>query len=532
VTQNYPGWQCNVEKIVDISPSLHVCCDDTPAYFLSRRVSMMSAVYSRRANSTRDWLMTFKAGLCLAVILTVFLNRAQVRAAEGPDRSRPNIVVVFADDQGYADLGVFGSKIKTPNLDRMAAEGMKFTNFYSAQAVCSASRTGLLTGCYPNRVGILGALGPASKHGINPKETTVAEILKSRGYATAIYGKWHLGHHKKFLPKQHGFDDYFGLPYSNDMWPYHPTAGKRFPDLPLIEGDKIINPKVTPKDQTQLTTWYTERAVKFIEKNKNQPFFLYVPHSMPHVPLYVSDKFKGKSKEGIYGDVTMEIDWSVGQILKTLKKNGLDDNTLVIYTSDNGPWLSYGTHAGKTGPLREGKGTTWDGGQREPTIMRWPGKIPAGKVCKEVAGTIDILPTVTKITGGKLPKLKIDGKDIRPLMFGQANAKSPHEAYYFYWARHLQAIRSGKWKLHFPHAYRSMNGKPGGTDGTPTRYTQLRTKLVLYNLDKDIGEKHDVAKDHPEVVKRLKALAEKARKDLGDSATKDKGNGVRPPGRI
>jgi len=314
------------------------------------------------------------------MLLLAALHVAAPRTVAADDR--PNVVIVFTDDQGYGDVGVFGAKgYETPNLDRMAAEGMKFTSFYSAQAVCSASRAALLTGCYPNRIGILGALGPRSKHGINAKETTIAELLKTRGYATAIYGKWHLGHHPKFLPTRHGFDDYFGLPYSNDMWPHHPTAGNRFPDLPMFKKEKIINPKVTPKDQRQLTTWYTERAVKFIEKNKDQPFFLYVPHSMPHVPLFVSDKFKGKSKQGAYGDVIMEIDWSVGQILKTLKKHKLDENTLVIYTSDNGPWLSYGDHAGTAGPLREGKGTTWDGGQREPTIMRWPGRIPAGKVC-------------------------------------------------------------------------------------------------------------------------------------------------------
>ena len=462
-------------------------------------------------------------------LLALHQTAGAVRAAD----DRPNVVIVFTDDQGYGDVGVFGAKgFQTPNLDRMAAEGMKFTSFYSAQAVCSASRAALMTGCYPNRIGILGALGPRSRHGINSKEMTIAEVLKTRGYATAIYGKWHLGHHPKFLPTRHGFDDYFGLPYSNDMWPFHPTAGKRFPDLPLFEGEKIINPKVTPKDQTQLTTWYTERAVKFIEKNKDRPFFLYVPHSMPHVPLFVSDKFKGKSKQGAYGDVIMEIDWSVGQILKTLKKHKLDEKTLVIYTSDNGPWLSYGDHAGTTGPLREGKGTTWDGGQREPTIMRWPGKIPAGKVCNELAATIDVLPTVAKLCGAKLPKNKIDGLDISNLMFGRKGAKTPHDAYYFYWSRHLQAIRSGPWKLHFPHAYRTLNGRKGGTGGKPVRYGQGRTGLALYNLDKDIGEKNNVAADHPDVVKRLKALAEKARKELGDSATKQRGEGVREPGRL
>ncbi|MBC8348363.1 MAG: sulfatase-like hydrolase/transferase [Verrucomicrobia bacterium] len=261
------------------------------------------------------------------------------------DARPPNFVIVFADDQGYQDLGCFGSPdIETPNIDRMAKEGARFTNFYVSQAVCSASRTSLLTGCYNVRLGILGALGPKSNIGINPAEMTIAEVLKQRDYSTAIFGKWHLGHHEKFLPLQHGFDEYFGLPYSNDMWPYHPNVLnlpmeqrlKRWPHLPLIEGNKTIKLPVTPEDQTQLTTWYTEHAVKFIEKNKDNPFFLYVPHSMPHVPLYVSDKFKGKSKRGLYGDVIMEIDWSVGQILETLKKNGLDENTMVIYTSDNG----------------------------------------------------------------------------------------------------------------------------------------------------------------------------------------------------
>ncbi len=467
---------------------------------------------------------------CLSAVVVLLGCLSTI--AVGEKISRPNIVIIFADDQGYGDLGVFGAKgFETPNLDRMAKQGMTFTNFYAAQAVCSASRAALMTGCYSNRVGILGALGPRSRHGINAKETTIAELVKPLGYATAIFGKWHLGHHPQFLPTRHGFDEYFGLPYSNDMWPYHPTA--KFPDLPMFDGEKIINPKVTPKDQAQLTTWYTEHAVEFIEKNKDKPFLLYVPHSMPHVPLYVSDKFKGKSRQGAYGDVIMEIDWSVGQILGTLKKHGLEEKTLVIYTSDNGPWLSYGDHAGSAGPLREGKGTSWDGGQREPTIMRWPGKIPAGKTCNELAATIDVFATVAAITGAKLPQQKIDGVNISRLMFDKSGkAKSPHEAYYFYWGRHLQAVRSGQWKLHFPHAYRSLNGRKGGTGGKPVRYEQLKTGLALYDLTNDIGEKHNVADTHPDVVKRLTALANRARKDLGDSATRQKGSGVREPGRL
>jgi arylsulfatase A-like enzyme len=442
-----------------------------------------------------------------------------------PDRPR-NVVIILADDQGYGDLGCYGAKdFSTPNLDRMAKEGVRFTDFYVAQAVCSASRAALLTGCYPNRIGILYALVPTDNHGISDREKTLAELLATRGYATAIYGKWHLGHHAKFLPTRHGFDDYFGLPYSNDMWPNHPTD--KYPDLPLVEGEKVIenNP-----DQTKLTTWYTERAVKFIDKNKDRPFFLYVPHSMPHVPLHVSDKFKGRSKQGLYGDVIMEIDWSVGEILKALKKHGLDERTLVIYTSDNGPWLSYGKHAGSAGPLREGKKTTWEGGVRMPCIARWPGKIPAGTVCREPAMTIDILPTVAKLAGAELPKHAIDGLDIWPLLAGTPGAKCPHEALYFYWYHHLQAVRSGRWKLHFAHAYDTLGDTPPGKDGLPAKYTEVTTPLALFDLEKDVGETKNVADQHPDVVRRLEALAEKARDDLGDSATKREGKGVRPAG--
>src|SRR5262249_54406319 len=297
----------------------------------------------------------------MAWVAAALLAPGTQAAGTAPKAERPpNVVLIFTDDQGYADVGCYGARgFATPHLDRMAREGVRFTDFYVAQAVCSASRAALLTGCYPNRIGILGALGPASKHGIAAGAKTIADVLKARGYATAIYGKWHLGHHQPFLPTRHGFDDYFGLPYSNDMWPRHPTA--KFPDLPLFEGEKVVahNP-----DQTKLTTWYTERAVKFIEKNRERPFFLYVAHNMPHVPLHVSDKFKGKSKRGLYGDVIMEIDWSVGQVLAALQKHGLDEKTLVIFTSDNGPWLSYGNHAGSARPLREGKTTTFDGGLR------------------------------------------------------------------------------------------------------------------------------------------------------------------------
>jgi arylsulfatase A-like enzyme len=451
------------------------------------------------------------------------------RADEPPATQRPpNVVVILTDDQGYADVGCYGAQgFTTPHLDRLAAEGVRFTDFYVAQAVCSASRTALLTGCYPNRIGILAALGPASKHGISAQEKTIADVLKTRNYATAIYGKWHLGHLPPFLPTRHGFDDYFGLPYSNDMWPKHPTS--KFPDLPLIEGDKVI---ATNPDQTQLTTWYTEHAVRFIERNKDRPFFLYVAHAMPHVPLHVSAKFAGKSRRGLYGDVIMEIDWSVGQILNALHKHGLDGQTLVLFTSDNGPWLSYGDHAGSAGPLREGKLTTWDGGQREPCIMRWPGHIPAGSVCRTPIMTIDILPTVARLAGAALPPQPIDGLDIWPLIVGQPGARNPHEAYYFYWGQELQAVRSGRWKLHFAHPYPTLGGRPGGTGGNPVPYRQTRTELALFDLDTDVGEKVNVADKHPEVVAALERLAEKAREELGDSATNRNGKGVRPAGGL
>jgi arylsulfatase A len=462
--------------------------------------------------------------LSLGLLITAFCCLAS--AADRP----PNLVVIYCDDLGYADIGPFGAKgYSTPNLDRMAAEGMKFTDFHTAAAVCSASRVALMTGCYPQRVGILGALGPNAKVGINENEVLLPEILKERGYATAIFGKWHLGDNPRFLPTRHGFDRYFGLPYSNDMWPNHPTAGDKYPPLPLVEGEKVV--ELMP-DQTQLTTWYTERAVQFITDSKDRPFFLYLPHSMPHVPLFVSDKFKGKTERGLFGDVIAEIDWSVGQVLDAIKKHGLDDNTLVVFSSDNGPWLSYGNHAGSAGPLREGKGTTWDGGHLEPTLARWPGKIPPGSTCRELCGTIDILPTFAKLAGSQAPQDRIiDGRDIWPLMSGQPGAKTPHEAFYYYWAYGLEAVKSGPWKLHLPHEYRSLVGE-GGKDGQPSLYKTLKTEQALYNLIEDVGEQKDVAAQNPQVVLRLLALAECARADLGDSLTGRAGANRRPAGQL
>jgi arylsulfatase len=444
----------------------------------------------------------------------------------------PNVVIIFIDDMGYSDIEPFGARrYKTPNLNRMAQEGIRFTDFYVAQAVCTASRTALLTGCYPNRLGLHGALGPNAKHGIHDNEVTIAELLKTKGYATAIYGKWHLGHHPQFLPTRHGFDEYFGLPYSNDMWPKHPEARPgTYPDLPLIENDKVI--QLMP-DQSQLTRQYTERAVSFIEHHKDKPFFLYVPHTMVHVPLFVGKQFKGSSKSGLYGDVVQEVDWSVGEILNTIKKLELDKDTLVIFTSDNGPWLSYGEHAGSAGRLREGKGTAWEGGVRVPFLARWPGRIPAGRVMRQPAMTIDLLPTIAKLVNAELPQHKIDGLDIGPLLKGAPNAKNPHDAYFFYYnTNELQAVRSGQWKLILPHTYRTLGQQAKAKDGIPVKYSNVQAGLELYDLGKDIGETRNVAAQHPDVVKRLAALAEQAREELGDKLTNRTGTGVREPGRL
>ncbi|MEX0614179.1 MAG: sulfatase [Pirellulales bacterium] len=468
---------------------------------------------------------------------------AEDDADRAPGR-RPNIVIIFIDDLGYADIGPFGAQgYKTPNLDRMAADGRIFTDFHAATAVCSASRAALLTGCYPERVSILGALGPHAQHGINDDEITLAELCRSRGYATAIFGKWHLGHHVPFLPLQHGFDEYFGLPYSNDMWPHHPefadlpskAARKKraFPELPLIKDNDIIDASVDASEQAQLTTWYTEHAVDFIERNKTRPFFLYVPHTMVHVPIFVSDKFRDTSGAGLFGDAMMEVDWSVGQILAALRRNEIDNHTLVVVASDNGPWLSYGNHAGSAGPLREGKGTMFEGGYRVPCVMRWPGRIPAGTECDELATTMDLLPTIARLIGAEIPTDRvIDGKDIWPLMAGEAGATSPHEVFYCYYGGELCAMRDRRWKLVVPHRYRTLAGRPGGRDGTPAAYTQHETGQRLFDLKNDVGETTDVSAEHPDIVARLERHAENARASLGDLLTGRKGREVRPAGQL
>jgi len=456
----------------------------------------------------------------------------------------PNIILIFMDDMGYGDLSCYGAtQYKTPNLDKLASQGIRFTNFVSAQAVCSASRAGIMTGCYPNRVGISGALFPDSPIGLNPSEETIPEVLKKQDYKTGAIGKWHLGHLREFLPLQQGFDEYLGLPYSNDMWPVNYdgtliTAEKNnrkfnFPPLPLIEGNEKIREIKTLEDQSELTTIYTERAVRFITENKKGSFFLYLAHSMPHVPLAVSGKFKGKSEQGMYGDVIMEIDWSVGEIMKALERNGLDENTLVIFTSDNGPWLNFGNHAGSTAGLREGKGSSFEGGQRVPCLMKWPGQIPEGTICNKLASTIDLLPTFAAITNSPLPTKKIDGVNLLPLLLGDEKA-NPRESFLYYYRKNsLEAVRKGNWKLVLNHPGRTYIGFKPGSDGLPGGTNEnFSFEEGLFDLRRDPGERYDVKEFYPEVVAELKKLADEARSDLGDDILNMKGQGRREPGQI
>lgn len=471
-----------------------------------------------------------KSGMIRFLLLLLTMAAHSLRA------EKPNVIVIFCDDMGYGDVGCFGQKnYTTPNIDRMAVEGRKFTNFHVSSAVCSASRSALLTGCYHNRVGISGALGPGSKIGLNPTETTIAEMLKSTGYATGMAGKWHLGDRPGWLPVDQGFDEWLGLPYSNDMWPHHPEASAdTYPKLPMYEGSKVIDNEVSPDDQRQLTTRYTERAVAFIDRNKDRPFFFYLAHNMPHVPLFVSDKFAGKSGAGLYGDVIQEIDWSVGEVLAALKRNGLDEKTIVIFTSDNGPWLSYGEHSGVAGPLREGKGTSWEGGTRVPCIMRWPGHIPARTETADMLMTIDILPTIAKFTGAKLPEAKIDGRESEASILGlPRTAAQPRLYATWYSPNNLESVTDGRWKLMLPGQYRTLGDQPKAKDGIPAKYRQAKLeKAELYDLTADIGEAKNVADANPDVVAMLTKFADQMRAELGDGMTKTKGTENRPPARL
>ncbi|MCD6393259.1 MAG: sulfatase [Planctomycetes bacterium] len=467
----------------------------------------------RDYRTRRDFLKAVGVGALAAALPGV------ARAVDSGGRRPPNFIVIFCDDLGYGDIGCFGSKKhRTPNIDRMAAEGMRFTSFYVTSGVCSPSRSSLMTGCYPRRVNMhqdhnnLCVLFPRGKKGLNPSEITIAEVLKQKDYATACVGKWHLGDQPEFLPTRQGFDYYYGIPYSNDMG--GKKGGKR-PPLPLMRNETVIE---APANQRTLTKRYTGEVVKFITANKDKPFFVYLPHTMPHMPIFSSGDFAGKSANGKFGDAVEEIDWSTGRILETLKQLGIDKNTLVVFTSDNGAARGPG---GSNLPLSGWKGSTMEGGMREPCVMRWPGKIPAQTSCDELAITMDLLPTFAKLARTKAPADRIiDGRDIGALMFGAKNAETPHEAFYYYQMDQLQAVRSGKWKLYPPLKPRKRNwGKPIGDTG-----------LELYDLKADIAEKNNVADKHPNVVKRILALVEKARVDLGDTARP--GANQRPAGMV
>ena len=444
----------------------------------------------------------------------------------GEKPSRPNIIIIFTDDQGYGDLGCYGAKgFETPNIDAMAKDGIKFTDFYVSQAICSASRASLMTGSYAERVGVQGAISPWNVNGLDPSIDTIAKLLKRHGYRNAIFGKWHLGHRQEFLPLQNGFDEYSGLICSNDMWPVdydgNPLSGTKksyYPPMSFWENNKPSEVISTLKDQGQLTKKITERAVNFIGKNKDNPFFLYIPHPMPHQPIAASEMFLGKSELGLYGDVIMEIDWSVGEIIKSLKRHNIDDNTLIIYASDNGPWLNYGEWGGSAGPLREGKGTMWEGGARVPCIMRWPKTIKPGRNVENIASTIDIFPTIADIVGEKQFNHKIDGVSLMPLLQNAPGA-NPRNTLYYYLAENLIAIRKDNYKLVFPHTYRSYKNVTPGKNLHPGAYSKGRSGLELYDLKTDISESKDISKQFPEIVKELEQIAEKARLALGDKLT-------------
>lgn len=487
------------------------------------------------------------AGLIISNVFGKLLGNFLGEATGYATEPRPNIVMVVADDLGYGDVGCYGATdIRTPHLDRMAGQGIRFTNFNVAQAVCTASRAGLLTGCYPNRIGMSGAFNHTSKTGMNADENLLSEVCQSQGYATACFGKWHLGTRPAFDPLRHGFDQWLGLPYSNDNGPLHPSV-RGIPSLPLIENGKTIG---LDPDQSTFTKMFTEASVKFIAANKDRPYFLYVPHVMPHVPIAASEDFRGKSKRGLYGDAVEELDWSVGQILEAVDQSGAGENTIVLFLSDNGPFLSYGDHAGSAGPFREGKLTAFEGGVRVPFIVRWPKQIVAPKSSNAFITGIDLLPTLAKLIGATLPDRKIDGQDLSQL-FVDPTSDVGRSTFAYYSGAELHAVRIGKWKLHLPHEYLTVNG-PVGNGGRPANYANMQPdsieesgvrgiasrhgykveslELALFDLASDPGEQVNLAKHEIGIVVSLQELAEKFRSDLGDRLTGRVGLGVRPIG--
>ncbi|MBE0659190.1 MAG: sulfatase-like hydrolase/transferase [Bryobacteraceae bacterium] len=436
-------------------------------------------------------------------------------AAPEPSSARPNFVIIFLDDAGYADFHPFARPpYSTPNVARLASEGCRFTNFYVPQAVCSASRSALLSGCFPERTRVFGAHGPRQR-GLDPKYATLGNVMQSSGYQTAVFGKWHIGDQDDTRPHARGFSESAGLMYSNDMWEFHPENPKAYSKFPLQywNDGKVTIERVTPDHQQHLTNWYTTRAVDFIRRNKSNPFLLYVPHSMPHVPLFCSPAFKGRSGKGLYADVMMEIDSSVGRIMGALRQAGVDRNTMVLFTSDNGPWHSYGNHAGKT-PFREAKGTSFDGGTRSPCIVRFPGRIQPGTVSSRTWSTVDVLPTIAGLAGASLPSNPVDGRNVWDLVSGKPGALNPHEYYPFTINSNFEGILSGdgRWKLHVPHDYRYLITP--GNDGAAGKFGRRRIELSLYDMENDPFETANVMAKYPDVTARLQAIAERHRREF------------------
>ncbi|MBY0274887.1 sulfatase [Candidatus Binatia bacterium] len=476
----------------------------------------------RRTTSTRNTPRAPRRRLLATLLLATLALGCSDAGTERP----PNVVVFLTDDQGYGDVASYGaSDIPTPSFDRLAAEGMRLTSFYSAPT-CTPSRAMLLTGSYGQRVEAPAAYYPWSNDGMSPDEITIAEMLRARGYATGLVGKWHLGHRPPFLPTRQGFDEYFGIPYSNDMGRVNPLDLDIYPDLPLMEGEAVVE---TEPDQSQLVRRYTERAQDFIARHAEQPFFLEIAHAMAHWPIAASAGFRGVSQRGLYGDVIAELDWSMGRILDTLAAHGIDDRTLVLFVSDNGPWLVFGNHAGSAGPLREGKSTSFEGGVRVPAIVRWPGHVPAGTTSSAVLGLADVLPTIARITGAQLPSDRtLDGRDAWPVLSGADEAAFADRVWLVHRVGGLEAVRRGRWKLHLPHPYDTI--VEPGVDGAIGRDARLQIGLALFDLESDLGETRDVAAGHPEVVAELLQIAEASRGDLGDVLTGRTGRGVRPAG--
>ena len=466
--------------------------------------------------------LTVRLGTALLGVVALALP-AGAEEAPAPTAPRPNFIIFFCDNLGYGDVGCFGSQVhRTPNIDRLAAEGTRLTSFYAASGVCTPSRAALLTGCYPRRVGLHwtqpdgAVLRPISPHGLHPDEVTIAEVLGAAGYATACIGKWHLGDQAEFLPTRQGFDQFLGVPYSDDMVE---NRERGWPPLPLMRGERV---REAPVDRNQLTQRYTEEAIQFITAQRERPFFLYLPQAMPGSTArpFASPEFQGCSANGPYGDSVEELDWSTGRILDALCDLQLDDRTLFVWTSDNGA-PQRRPPQGSNLPLRGWGYTTWEGGMRVPCVVRWPGHIRSGSTCDEIATTMDLLPTFARLAGAAVPDERIiDGRDVWPLLSGRPDARSPHAAFYYYYLDQLQAVRAGRWKLHLPLEAK-RTGLAGGT--APAR-------AELYDLEADIGESHNVAADHPDVVQQLIALADLARQDLGDNGRQ--GQHQRPVGRV